>query len=245
MKYSFFLSTLFFISNSIFCQEIANSLSMSEELSAMSKQPQLAHTMTSSAFQSYASNQVNGSQFFIANWRPGEVVLMDKERFKDGLMFSYDKVRQELFIRLKDSAAILQGIKNQIYSFSLNAADGKQYHFVNSSLFTNEDPEVFYQMLVYDSSGLSLLKYTRTNFVKADMTDIMKVKEGDIYDSFVDNYTYYIVKDHGVPETVQLKSKSLKKVFADLKIDPQKYMNDHPGTIDEDYLIDMIMQLNQ
>jgi hypothetical protein len=244
MKYSFFLSILFFISNSIFCQE-TNNLSMSQELSAMSKQPQLAHTMTSSAFQSYASNQVNGSQFFIANWRPGEVILMDKESFKEGLMFSYDKVRQELFIRLKDSAAILQGIKEQIYSFSLVGADGKKYHFVNSSLFTNETPEFFYQVLVYDSSRLSLLKYTKTTFVKADMTDIMKVKEGDIYDSFVDNYTYYIVKEHGVPQIVQLKSKSLKKVFADLKIDPQKYMNDHPGSIDEDYLIDMIIQLNQ
>lgn len=211
----------------------------------MSKQPQLAHTVTASAFQSYTSNQVNGSQFFIANWRPGKVVLMDKESFNEGLMFCYDKVRQELFIRPKDSAVILQGLKNQIYSFSLYGADGKQYHFVNSSLFTNENPEVFYQLLVYDSTRLSLLKYTMTNFVKADPTDMMKVKEGDIYDSFVDNYSYYIVKDHSVPETIQLKSKSLKKVFADLKINPQKYMNDHPGSIDEDYLIDMVRQLNQ
>ena len=81
--------------------------------------------MTSSAFQSYASNQVNGSQFFIPNWKPGEVVLIDKESFKEGMMFSYDKVRQELFIRLKDSAAILQGTKEQIYSFSLDGQTGK------------------------------------------------------------------------------------------------------------------------
>ena len=74
---------------------------------------------------------------------------------------------------------------------------------------------------------------------------MMKQREGDIYDSFVDKYIYYIVKDRGIPEPVQLRSKSLKKAFADLKIDPEKYMNEHPEPVDEDYLINMVGHLNQ
>jgi hypothetical protein len=245
MKYGYFILTLLF-ANSLFSQAIATNLSLSQELSAMSKPSGgVSHTITSGAFQSYSSGQVNGSQFFFPEWRPGAVVLMDKESFNEGLRFSYDKVRQELFIRHVESAEILLGSKMQIHSFSLTGDDGKKYNFINSSLFTNADPAVFYQVLVSDTSRLTLLKYTKTTFVKADPRDIMKQSEGDIYDSFVDKYTYYIVKSHGVPEPVQLKSKSMKKAFAVLKIDSEKYMNDHSESIDEDYLINMITQLNK
>jgi hypothetical protein len=247
MKYIFFLPIILLSANAVFSQDVStNSLSMGQELSSMSKPSgTVSHAITAGAFQSYSSGQVNGSQFFFTDWRPGEVILMNREIYNSGLNFSYDKVRQELFIRQSATAVILLGTKPQIRSFSLTGDDGKQYNFVNSSLFSTESPEFFYQVLVGDSSKLTLLKYTKTTFVKADPTDMMKQKEGDIYDSFVDKYTYYVVKANGVPVPVQLRSKSLKKAFADLQIDPQKYMNDHPESIDEGYLINMIRQLNQ
>ena len=98
---------------------------------------------------------------------------MDKESFNKGLRFSYDKVRQELFIRHEESTEILLGSKMQIHSFILVGDDKKQYNFVNSSLFTNEDPQVFYQVLVSDSSKLTLLKYTKTNFRKSGSRGIL------------------------------------------------------------------------
>jgi hypothetical protein len=44
---------------------------------------------------------------------------------------------------------------------------------------------------------------------------------------------------------VQLKSKSVRKVFTDLGVNPDKYLNEHSGGIDEDYLVEMVTELNK
>jgi hypothetical protein len=80
--------------------------------------------------------------------------------------------------------------------------------------------------------------------VKADKTDMMKQKEGDVYDTFVDKITYYVSKENGELQQIQFKTKSLKKTFADLNINIDKYISEHPESIDEDYLVNMITKLN-
>ena len=247
MKYNIILPVLLASANAVFSQNGTTGVTMGLDFAQLAQdQSNTKNGISPSAFQTYSSREVNGSQFFIKGWQPGEVFTVHRETFSEGLLFCYDKVRQELFIRKKDSSLILLANKDEIESFSLKY-EGRQYDFVNSFLFTDDKPEVFYQVLVYDSSGLSLFKYIKTTFVKADMTDMMRQREGDIYDSFIDKYTYYIVKNHGIPETVQLKSKSLKKAFADLGlgIDPEKYMNASQETIDEDYLINLVKSFNK
>ena len=243
MKLNMILPVFLFSVNTVFAQSGTDAVSMGQEFAELA-----AHGGVSgkgfATYQSYSSNQVNGSQFFIPDWKPGEIVTTHKETFNEGLLFIYDKVRQEVFIRQKDSSLILLGNKDEIKSFSLKDGD-KHYDFVNSSLFTDEKPEVFYQVMIYDSSKLTLLKYTKTTFVKADMTDMMKQREGDVYDSFVDKFTYYIVPANGIPQAVQLKTKSLKKTLSGMNINPEKYMNEHPGLIDEDYLVAMVRELNK
>ena len=100
-------------------------------------------------------------------------------------------------------------------------------------------------MLVYDSTKLSLLKYIKTTFVKADYHDMMKVKEGEVNDAFVDKYIYYIVKADGVLKPVELKNKSVKKVFREMNLPYQNYMKNHYQPVNEEYLIDMVKQLNK
>lgn len=198
-----------------------------------------------SAYQNYKSGYINGSQFFLPAWSSGEVVTVHKEVFNENLQFIYDKVRQELFIRKKDSAMILLANKDEVSSFSLKDDQGKQYNFVNSKIYTDEKPEVFYQVLVYDSNKLSLLKYIKTTLVTADYHDMMKIKEGEVDDSFVDKNIYYIVKADGVLNPVELKNKSVKKVFSELNLPYQKYMNDHYQPVNEEYLVDMVNELNK
>jgi hypothetical protein len=197
-----------------------------------------------SAMQSYTSAQTDGNQFFLPDWKKGEIISSNNVVFNSGFLFAYDKVRQEVFIRQRDSAVIVMGNKGEIKFFTLSDG-GKDYHFANSILYTMVTPEFFYQILAGDSSKLTFLKYTRTTFVKADHADMMKQKEGNVYDAFVDNYTYYISKRNGEPKQVQLKTKSLKKTFADLNIDIDKYISDHPGLIDEDYVIALVTDLNK
>src|SRR5450631_2778293 len=84
------------------------------------------------AFQSYKSSDVNGSPYFLPDWDAGEVVTIRKEVFNDEFQFVYDKVRQELFIRQKDSALVLLTNKDEVQSFSLKNGNNEPFHFVNS-----------------------------------------------------------------------------------------------------------------
>ena len=242
MKNKISLVILLFCTVNSFSQAGSNSIAMGNEFAMLA-----AHGGTGSnfsTFQSYSNNQVNGSQFFLPDWSNGEIALNSKEVFKNGILLAYDKVRQELFIKQQNAPDILLGTKEDINTFSLKDA-GKEYHFVNSSVYSKEKPEVFYQVLISDPSKLTLLKYTKGTFVKADKSDKMKQKEGDIYDSFVDKVTYYISKQNGQLEMLTLKTKALKKTFTDLNINIDHYVNEHSGSVDEDYLISLVMELNR
>jgi hypothetical protein len=242
MKNKISLVILLFCTVNAFSQAGSNSIAMGNEFAMLA-----AHGGTGSnfsSFQTYTNSEVKGSQFFLPDWSTGEIALNDREVFKNGILLAYDKVRQEVFIKQKDAPDILLGTKEDINTFSLKEA-GKEYHFVNSSVYSKEKPYVFYQVLVMDSSKFTLLKYTKGTFVKADKNDMMKQKEGDIYDSFVDKVTYYVSKENGELETLTLKTKALKKTFTDLNINIDKYINEHPGSVDEDYLISLVMELNR
>jgi hypothetical protein len=244
MKINFILFILLLSTNTLFSQAGTSTASMAQDFSQLAKEPTRSNHISNSAFQTYSSGDVNGSQFFFPDWRPGEIITTRKEVFNEGLLLVYDKVRQELFIRKNDATLILLGNKDEIQSFSLKDSN-KLYNFINSSLFTDERPEVFYQVLIYDSSKLSLLKYIKTTFVKADLTDMMNQRKGEVYDAYVDKETYYIVQASGLLRPVQLKMKSIKKNLADLHINADKYLNDHPEKIDEDYLYQLISELNK
>ena len=238
MKYHIPLFILLFPAV-IFCQNSATSVSIHQEFATMAT----IHD-NSSSLQTFSTNQVEGSQFFLPEWQKGELALDNNEIFNTNIYFAYDKVRQELFIRQKDSTTILLGDKDRIKSFSLKT-DTKQYNFITSTRFTDAKPVVFYQLLVDDSAKLTLLKYTSASFVHADRTDMMQMKEGNIYDAYVDKYTYYIVKGNVNPQPVALKLKSIKEVLSDLGLNANKYIHDHYGPVNEDYLIELVKSLNQ
>jgi hypothetical protein len=246
MECKIIFSVFVLSANSLFSQSGTTGVAMGQEFDQLaSGQTNQKNALTTGAFQSYSSKDVQGSQFFFPGWRKGEVITTHKETFNEGLMFSYDKVRQQLFVRKYDSSLILLTNRDEVQSFTLKDENNLLYNFVNSALFTDERPEVFYQVLIYDSLKLSLLKYIKTTFVKADLTDMMKQREGDVYDAFVDKYTYFIVKGKGTLQTVQLKSKSLKKTFGDQNINIDKYLSYHPGPIDEEYLVELVKSLNE
>jgi hypothetical protein len=241
IKYTIISSALI-ISSATLSAQVTN-VAMGQEFAELAAHQGYASNGFS-AYQEYTSGQINGSQFFLPGWSKGEVITIHKEVYNEDLQFLYDKVRQEIFIRKKDSAMILLANKDEITSFSLKDDQGNQYNFVNSKLFMDESPQVFYQVLVYDSTKLSLLKYIKTTMIKADYHDMMKVKEGEVNDAFVDKNLYYVVKGDGILQPVELKTKSLKKVFGEMNVPYQDYMKIHYEPVNEDYLINMVKQLN-
>src|SRR5258708_4777279 len=66
--------------------------------------------------QTYNSGNVKGSQFFNETWSMGSVTGANKAVISNNYLFLYDKVRQELFIRPKDTDLIVLVDKNQILS---------------------------------------------------------------------------------------------------------------------------------
>src|ERR1700738_1136893 len=79
-------------------QEIT-SIGMKDEFNSISK-----FTTAQSGFvgiQTYSSGEVRGSQFFYPTWAPGSINTGYKIN-SDKYLFLFDKVRQEVFIKVKD-----------------------------------------------------------------------------------------------------------------------------------------------
>ena len=77
------------------------------------------------------------------------------------------------------------------------------------------------------------------------MSDMLKVKDGYVNDAYVDKPIYYIAKAGVLSQPFLLKSKSLKKAFQQLQVDPEKFMNGHPGMMDESYLVELVKSLSK
>ena len=245
MRTNIILPAFILCSTTVYSQSGTTAVAMGQEFAELAAHGGL-NGKGFAAFQTYKSDNIKGSQFFLSDWSSGEVITIRNEIYYESLQFIYDKVRQELFVRKKDSALILLTNKDEVKSFSLKNDQNEQFNFINSKFYTEDRPEVFYQIMVYDSARLSLFKYIKTTLEKADMRDMLKVKEGDIDDAFVDKNTYYILKPKAALTPVQLKIKSLKKSFGELGINIEPYLKDHPqGIIDEDYLKELIKHFNQ
>src|SRR5690349_11908472 len=96
--------------------------------------------------QTYSTHNVNGSQFFNENWSTGSVTSQNKEVFSEGYFFLYDKVRQQLFVKQKDSNLVVLIDKNQISSFTVNT--NKPHLFLPASVYDAGNKNDFFEVLV-------------------------------------------------------------------------------------------------
>src|ERR1700722_2618567 len=110
--------------------------------------------------QTYNSGIVNGSQFFSPSWSAGTVTTTANETFGKGYSFLFDKVRQELFMKWKDSPVILLADKSQINSFTLHT--DKDHCFVASGIYDPSKKGDFFEVLAKSDTGWTLLKQIKT-----------------------------------------------------------------------------------
>lgn len=193
-------------------------------------------------FQTYHSSNVQGSQFFSPSWTTGTVTTNNNEKFGKNYLFLYDKVRQELFIKLKDSSVVLLADKSQISAFTLNT--DRVHTFVPAGTIDPSNKGNFFEVLVRDDSDYSLFKLIKTKFVKADERDMEKQSQGEVFDSFQDDVSYFLVKN-GTIQTVALRKNNILKAFAPLKNKASEYFNQHSDRdIDEAMLIGVVQYLN-
>lgn len=193
--------------------------------------------------QTYGTGEVKGSQFFLPTWTSGSVTTKSNQVIRKDYSFLYDKVRQQLFIKWKDSSVILLAEKDQISSFTLDG--DKSYNFIPASVYNPSDKTNFFEVLVSNNDGYSLLKLIKAKFVKADQTDMLRMKNGDIYDKFVDDISYYISYKNGLPQEITHKEKKIEKAFPLVKEKISNYFNENNNkSVDDGFFTGLVQSLN-
>ena len=244
MKYSLFILFSLIISLSSMGQT-DETVNTKEDFKEMSKMSSMNSRNTGyQSLQSLSNTVTKGSQFFNPSWSKGSVTSLDGSTVTNNYFFMYDKVRQELFIKEKGSEQILQGEKNQITGFTLNT--DKVHSFAPAHIYDKENNNDFFEVLVKNDAGITLLKKINTKYFPVDKSDIMKVKSGDFSDEYRDDIKYYISIKKGIPEEFKLREKSIKKVLPETKqIALSQYFKENSGEINDNYLIDLFQTLNK
>jgi hypothetical protein len=191
----------------------------------------------------YSTGEINASQFFVPDWTTGSVTTKSNQVISKSYLFLYDKVRQQLFIKPANSSVALTCGKDQISSFTLNG--DKVYNFVSASTYDPSDKTNFFEVLSSNSKGYSLLKLVKADLVQADQTDILRMKDGDTSDKFVDDISYYISYDSGIPKKITFKEKSIANAFPALTKKVTAYFDQHGGQGgNENFLIQAVKSFN-
>jgi hypothetical protein len=239
------MKSLLFISASLALCSVARSQvvadAMGDEFKEVSKFG--ARQSGFEGIQTYHSNNVEGSQFFSPNWASGTVTTINNEKIGKNYLFLYDKVRQELFMKWKDSSFILLADKNQVSAFTLNT--DRTHTFVAAGSYDPSNKGNYFEVLVKSDKGYSLLKLIKTKFVKGDERDIEKQRLGEIYDSFQDQVTYYIVAN-GTIQPVTLRKANILKVLAPVRGKASEYFDQHDNSaLDESFLTGLVESINE
>lgn len=190
--------------------------------------------------QTYKTGNVNGSQFSTENWALGSVTTTTKEVMSNYL-FLYDKVRQELFLKAKDTDLVVLADKNQVASFTIKS--DKAHIYYHAEIYDPEQAGNFFEALV-ENENYTLLKLTKTTFEKANTNDMEKVKQGIFNDEFVDHVTYYIYYKNNT-ERITLNQHSLYKAFKDKRTKVDDFFTLYPNNeINEPLLINLVNYIN-
>ena len=195
------------------------------------------------SLQTYSSGIVNGSQFFYPTWANGTVTTINNETIANKYLLLFDKVRQQLFMKYKDSSFILLADKKQVKSFTVTT--DRIHYFVPASTYDVSKKEGFFEILVNNADGYTLLKMVKTKFVKADMTDIEKVRLGEINDAFEDEPSYFVCYKNATLQPILLKERSIRKVLQPVKTKVDDYFTNRPDVpVNETLLIDLLQSIN-
>lgn len=191
--------------------------------------------------QTYKSGSVIGSQFFNDSWSSGSVTGSNRETISINYLFLYDKVKQDLYIRPKDTNLIVLADKNQLVSFVINT--DKRHLFHNASIYDPNQKGNFFEILV-ENDNYTLLKLIQTTFKKADPTDMEKVKNGEFQDEFVDHITYYLYHNNKA-EKIKLNENALRKALRGQEAKLDDFFNTYSNSeVNEQLAINLINTIN-
>ena len=149
-------------------------------------------------------------------------------------------------VRNKEAKTIAKMLVERVFLFGkprrLRIDGGSE--FINSSLLGKTGPILFYQVLVEDSSKISLYKLIKTKFQRANPEDMSTVKSGNFTSAFVDDITYYIGEGKDLTR-INLTENNIYKVLRSRNDKVNTYFNLNGNKdLNEQFLIELIKYLN-
>ena len=213
---------------------------VSDDLKLLAMHNLNVNTATISTF---SNPKIKGTQYLFDQWTSGSVTTTDNETYSANYLFNFDKLTHNLYVKhtSQDNLTIILD-KAKVKNFTIG-----NVNFINASLIEPKAKDVFYQVLVRDTTKISLYKYTKTKFVKADPTSMMNIQTGNFGSEYQDNPTYFVSFSNGELKKVNLSENNMRKVFkdkGDKQLDTFFNMNS-TKEVDETLLLDMVNFLNQ
>jgi hypothetical protein len=155
---------------------------------------------------------VLGTQYLFDDWVSGTITDTAGSIFSEGYLFNFNKVSQNLYMRLKNAPAAFV-IRNDALK-SIRLSDGSRKYFFEKS--SSLEAGTFYNVLA-TGSKYSFYSLVKTKFVPADYHTNGLMSSGSLNDQFKDELTYYIVSADGKASELPLKKKNVKNFFSNEK----------------------------
>lgn len=187
--------------------------------------------------------ETRGSRYLFDKWQPGYVINAKDSLIKrPNFMFNYDKMGGGLLLT-QDERSAIEVNRDAIKSFTL-------YNNAQVPIIFENVPEIdrnHYVEVIATGKKYRIYKLVKTKFEKSNYSTDGVVTTGNPYDEYIDEGSYFVIKDGGgQPQKIALKKKSIKETFAADGSKLNQFMTDHSADdIDDNYLKNLGDYMNQ
>jgi len=187
--------------------------------------------------------ETQGSRYLFKDWVPGWVINTQNEMIDNRhYVYNYDKMGGGL-LATKDGRSAIEVNRDIIKYFSLVGENGDTVTFANVPVLDR----THYVQVLSEGNKFGIYKVVKTKFEKANYTTDGVMSQGNNFDSYTDEYTYYMIDARsGRAQPIVLKKKAIKSLFTTDATKVNKFMDDHASdNIDDGYLRDLGNYMNE
>jgi hypothetical protein len=187
--------------------------------------------------------ETKGSRYFYKSWVHG-VVLNTQGQISSGenYLFDYDKIGGAL-LATKDSRSAIEVDRDKVSFFVMVGSNGDTVTFAN----VPQIDKTHYVQLLSSGNKYKIYKTIKTNFTKSNYSTDGLMANGNNYDEYVDESSYYVLNvQTNQMQRFTLKKKAITEVFAKEGPKSNKFISDHSSDdIDDNYLSSLGSALNE
>lgn len=187
--------------------------------------------------------ETQGSRYLFKDWVAGWVINTTNEMIKNPhYVYNYDKMGGGL-LATKDGHSAIEVNRDIVKYFSLVGENGDTVTFANIPLLDR----THYVQVISEGNKFGIYKVVKTKFEKANYTTDGVMSQGNNFDSYTDEYSYYMIDaQSGKAQPIALKRKAIKSLFTADVTKVNKFIEDHAAdNIDDNYLRNLGIYMNE